>query len=405
MIRRALLGRRIDLPLGLLALGILANPFYVLRSGLPQPGDFVIMAAVAMLLAGSRFRLQIPRAVQVPAFLVTAFAAWVTLVSLTWALLLGDARVAIAFLFITYNVSAFLTVLSLPARYGPGVTSTVGLFYAAAVILVTALVPVFYEPWMYRQEFMFNNPNQVGYFAVFSTSCYAVVPGRTRFPVWLDALVLGGAAILVVMSASRAAFFGLVPLAFFIARSRGATGSLAIGGLVAAALVGLLYLSGPALTPGLEGPDMASRTNRLTDVEAGAGMERGYERILDYPEYTLLGAGEGGLQRFNVGAFDLEIHSTPGTLLFSYGIVGLSLMAGVLLWLVRRGGWSSLLWIAPPVLVGITHNTLRQTDLWVFLALAVLRVAPSAPPTRHAVSVRGGSDPRSSIPRMAPSSR
>jgi hypothetical protein len=107
--------------------------------------------------------------------------------------------------------------------------------------------------------------------------------------------------------------------------------------------------------------------------------ERGYDRILKYPEYLLLGAGEGGYQRFRhdsaLGTH--EIHSSIGTLFFCYGAVGTLLFALFSLTVLRRSGLRMWLLVAPSFAYGMTHQGLRFTLFWVLLAIVVaLRESP-----------------------------
>jgi hypothetical protein len=95
---------------------------------------------------------------------------------------------------------------------------------------------------------------------------------------------------------------------------------------------------------------------------------RGYDRILHHGEFLAFGAGEGALYRFQSGE-TLEMHSSLGTLLFSYGIVGLLLFARML-WLIARGaGAKPLLFLVPALSYSLAHNGLRQTEFWLLIVL------------------------------------
>ena len=68
--------------------------------------------------------------------------------------------------------------------------------------------------------------------------------------------------------------------------------------------------------------------------------------------------------------YDVEIHSTLGSLIFSYGLVGAGL---ALLALVASIGRSlaGFLYLGPVMIYGLAHNGIRQPLLWVLLAVAV----------------------------------
>lgn len=66
------------------------------------------------------------------------------------------------------------------------------------------------------------------------------------------------------------------------------------------------------------------------------------------------------------------MHSTVGTVLFSYGVIG-TFLFGIVLWRIyRRSGFANFLYLAPAFAYGLTHQGLRFSLLWVlFAALAV----------------------------------
>lgn len=95
---------------------------------------------------------------------------------------------------------------------------------------------------------------------------------------------------------------------------------------------------------------------------------RGYDRIWNHPEYIVLGAGEGAVDRFNTRLKGGELHSTWGTVLFSYGLIGLGLFLNFLRRLWKLSG-KYFLYTVPAWIYGLTHQGLRFTTLWLLLAL------------------------------------
>ena len=103
---------------------------------------------------------------------------------------------------------------------------------------------------------------------------------------------------------------------------------------------------------------------------------RGYGRIALYPEFILFGAAEGigpgNDPRYDDPYMSGEIHSTFGTLLFSYGFVGL---ATFLILLIIATDWTSLISITSVMAISsysLTHQGLRFTNVWIFLVVAFL---------------------------------
>ena len=89
-----------------------------------------------------------------------------------------------------------------------------------------------------------------------------------------------------------------------------------------------------------------------------------------YPEYLIFGAGEGIAYRLlKKGDNFNELHSTWGTLLFSYGIAGFTSFMMMLAILFRSAPWRHLWYFLPIALYGLTHQGLRFSMLWVFFGL------------------------------------
>ena len=112
-------------------------------------------------------------------------------------------------------------------------------------------------------------------------------------------------------------------------------------------------------------PQIESRFESIGIQTDDSLAGRGYERIWLHPEMNLLGGGEGAVWRWESSMRNkTEIHSSWGTILFSYGIPGVILMA-VFFWrLVPRLGLASLIPFGAVFLYGITHSIrLNRWDL------------------------------------------
>lgn len=363
------LGRRpVDAPLALYLAAILVSPWYVFDSGLPQPGDVLMLLAAIVQAVTQGGRLRFPRYARGYVFAMVGFVAWVVLVGSTWTMILGYVSPARNAVFYVFNGLVALVTMSLPARYGRGVVPVIMGAYVVSMVgsLSGGLLTV--EIGLYRQTLTFNNPNQVGYFALLAASIATLPPpsGKGR-PWWADATSLTVAATMVVFSASRAAMVAMLPLLLAVSlRSRRGWMYLVGGAAV-----------GPALlfTVGTTGSIAAER---LSDLENNA--ERGYDRIYKHVEYVFLGAGEGGFARYDRVNYLAEIHSTPGTILFSYGLPGTVLFLLILWQPVRLAGPLAALSIAPAMVYGLTHQGLRTTELWVLTAMLVATAGEARAP-------------------------
>ncbi|MFT7158405.1 MAG: hypothetical protein ACI8Q1_003437, partial [Parvicella sp.] len=94
-----------------------------------------------------------------------------------------------------------------------------------------------------------------------------------------------------------------------------------------------------------------------------------YDRISNHPEYLIFGAGEGGYNRFDTFIDNHEMHSSLGTIVFSYGIPGIVLFTLFVFSLLKKLPWFYLVYSLPLFAYGITHMGLRFTVFWVALMM------------------------------------
>ena len=132
-------------------------------------------------------------------------------------------------------------------------------------------------------------------------------------------------------------------------------------------LVGLLFVSSDSAI-------WVDARDNLTRSDSSDVSGRGYERIFDYPQYTFFGAAEGALTRF--GRNQKSLHSTVGTIFFSYGVVGLGLFFAMLLSIFRTAGLEAAAFILPAFLFGVTHHGLRFPLAWLLIAIILCMSTP-----------------------------
>jgi hypothetical protein len=238
----------------------------------------------------------------------------------------------------------------------------------------------------------FNNPNQLGYWALVVMACLAVVKERSPLG-FVDVLALGSGYYIVMLSLSKAASISgalLVLLIMAFCRCQRGVGFLLAGALA----LGLLYqFAGGGLVERFMSFEAVTNLNdRLSGIGSSEDdnlMHRGYARLIQNPQYLAFGAGEGAFERLTQYARakrpDKEFHSTLGTILMSYGLVGLTLFGLLLLVIFSRAPLASIAYLGPVMLYSITHVGIRTSEFWVFLALVYAQArygtwGPSVPP-------------------------
>lgn len=360
------------------SLFVLTIPFYVVASGLPQPGNALIVVLLPMALRGWNRRLppQFSRAIRP----LSLFALWSTVVSLAWAIFTGKLGYLSFPLYYAFNTIVFMTALLLHRRHG-----AVFLRLTVQIVLLAVMIQVIasfaFSEASYRGELFFNNPNQLGYYALLAATVIALSQQRVSLGRLHASVGLTGAAYLAVLSASRAAVGGIALLVILLVFSNPRI--ILVASLAALAL---LTAGGP-VSNALDVAHERVMMNR--DPETSFASERGYDRLWSHKELMLIGAGEGDFQRFSSDPKEHhEIHSSPATILFSYGVAGAILFLLFVSRVLEGVSLRTALFLVPPLFYTLSHQGLRFTMLWVVLAIFVAhKCSPSRmgkhPPLRY----------------------
>jgi hypothetical protein len=338
---------------------LVTAPLNVLPSGSVQPVDILLLVIIGLIIQKDRQLLErIPRG-QLGGVITTValLVGYALVVGTVWAALLANLTMVVAGLYYAFNATVFVVVLHRVRTAGHQFLRclAVGTFLSASF---QAILLFFAPSQAGRETLMFNNPNQLGYYALLITAIYAVSASRLRVPKIVTLLFLGATTALTAASLSKAALIGIgMCIVFMIPRVKWA--------LVAAIMAAITF----SLLPSVEELSSTSVARRLMLIGSDSddtAEARGYGRILDHWQYAVLGAGEGALERFNTS---VEIHSTYGTLLFSYGVPGLTLFVLYIVGVKRCCDWRLFIWCLPALAYGVTHQGLRTTEFWILLAL------------------------------------
>ena len=98
----------------------------------------------------------------------------------------------------------------------------------------------------------------------------------------------------------------------------------------------------------------------LSDNRSFGG--RGYDRIANFPQYLLFGAGEGPSKRFNE---DIELHSVFANVFFSYGIIGIALFISAFASFTKKTSKEIIVLALALALFGMVHMSLRVPFFWI----------------------------------------
>lgn len=326
--------------------------FYVFPSGLPQPADLVAVWVIALSLKFRRlqfFKGEI---------WLLFFFLYALLVNCIWAINLSSFGLFMPNIYLLFNALVYLVFRSLfwsESRYFCSAFK----FVVAALIL--ELVFVFVGQAGFRSTGTFNNPNQLAYFSVCFTAMALFMCTRLGLGVKWMMVVLAIGWYLVLHSLSKAGIGAFLIFSSMLLYRLGPLRSI----LVVVFFFSTLFI--------FDIPVMESAIYRMESIgqdEDDSLSGRGYDRIINEIQYVFFGAGEGEYTRHQ-SVWGGEIHSTFGTLLFSYGIFGLIIFSMFIYKAVvkRIGFIDSLVFLSPVFAYSVTHNGLRFTPFWILLAL------------------------------------
>lgn len=358
--------------LALWAVYLLTLPIYVTRGGLPKPADALIFLLIPAAFSTWDGRLEKHALGAFRALML--FTGWVVLVNAAWMLLLDTTIFdALYPMYYIYNALVFLAVSVLYRRHGDDfLRLTERVVYAAVFIQIA--ISFVYRGHTFRNSLFFDNPNQLGYYALLIACIISVLQRRLGSSVLRTSIGLTGCGYLAVMSASRSAVAGIAVLVILLVFS-----NLRVI-LMASVVAGALVLAGGPVADAID-----SMQQRVVDKQAQATVgfleQRGYDRILANKEYLLLGAGEQAKSRFaestRIGR--AEIHSSVGTLVFGYGIIGFVLFSVFLYRVIRGAPVRSSMILMAPLIYALGHQGLRFSTFWILLAVFVALKSPSNP--------------------------
>jgi hypothetical protein len=368
---------------------LMTSMFYVWSSGLPQPGDFLLLFFIAAALLWSWSRVPEEPLLYV---MLGILLVWITTINVIWFLVLGDYTFLRKTTFYYFNAVVVFFVVVIGFHDYERLRRCV--WWSCIIALVIQLVYTqALAGWLSgRDTGTFNNPNQLAYWALLILACLAVVKGREPLG-FIDISALLIALYFPLVAASRAGTASVALIIVIIALTRRwhvSTASVgaavvAIGLLTEATIGGIAGRVSSIESISASASMLAHRIEYAENQGLHSLMKRGYDRLLAYPEYLVLGAGEGAFERTN--ASGKEFHSSMGTLLLSYGIVGLTLFAAMLLVVFRKAPLRNWLYMAPIVTFGMTHQGLRFSEFWIFLGLVYAHSQYSGRVTSGSLSV------------------
>lgn len=344
------------------AVSIVFGCFYIFPSGVPQPAHFYTAGLFLIAARGGALSGRHYAPILTPLVLTVAYF---TIVGYVHYIRGRDLFTIISPLYYIYNAGVLLLAASL-CHLSP---SKMRAYVSTAVVIVLAVqVLAVYSGPSYpveRQTGTFNDPNQLGYMIILAVYIKLICKGRDRLN-YVDAVCFMLAIIIILRTQSRSAAIGFSAMllcALFVVKATFLLKATAL----CAALAAFLGSSNPlnSVTSSDLVMGLIHRFGERGHDDTFAG--RGYGRLLEHPQYLLLGAGEGQWWRYNERN---EIHSTWANILFSYGAIGFGLFLWLLYRVFCRVRLGATLMFVGPAAYGFSTYGARFSIFWLALGIA-----------------------------------
>lgn len=361
--------------ISILSIYLFLKPLYLFDSGSMQICDLLLSLAIVFYF--------IKRKITIPVFakkaisLIVCFSLFASMVNTYNYYKYGDERFIYSSLFIIYNIISYYFTIILIQDIGIKKADkefTKGCYLS----LILTVVGIFFLGSVTgRFAGFFNNPNQLGLYALLMITSGVLL--RDNLYGYHKIVYFVLSFISILYSGSKAAFLGLLGFAFVYYTLKDKNNiktvikKIMIIIILLASTIGFFFSDSQII---YSNPQLYYMKYRITNMQDEADSDlkygRGYGRIQDLEEDILWGLGEGAYDRFSIMRGH-EIHSTLASLLVSYGIIGLSIFSYFVYLNIKNKDYfiTNISALSGIALYSVTHNSIRNTVLWMLLALMI----------------------------------
>ena len=331
----------------LLLLFILIRPFYVRASGQVQPADgFLMLYFFCTVYRDFKAEVLVPNIKKNKLFYI--FLVFAIMINAFYHKVVPDPRFLFSSLYLIYMG---VVVYSYDSGINKGLIDKIryilyGNLMIQFLIYSSGLGRLYYELWeegATRYMGTFTDPNQFGFY-IFIVLLFAYLTKHEKVDTYLFPITSVMGIFLIIQSKSLAAFLGLAVL-YTLALLRFIGEKFRVNKVILCVMLiltttGVVYYFIPTSDFRIEDVEY-NTVNRIRykiyNVIYADGIkdilrERAAEKIINYPEYFIYGAGEGNYERYYPEPVN-EIHSSFINLFFSYGLIPFAILMG---WFKKR---------------------------------------------------------------------
>lgn len=334
----------------LLYIYLLLRPYYFFESGGVQFSDIFLILAFFLFIIFSKSnkkRLLLPIEKNKELFIFTILTFFINGIYFITFL---KFKFILSSLYYVFNLFAIILFFNLFAEKKQ--LNTVGIIFKLNLLLQLLFyllnVGKYFDSYRYMGTF--NDPNQFGFYILLSFSYIYIINNITdnkkyQFVFFIISIFLiyqcasTGMLLGILVFFILMIIYNLKNINNFINQNKNK---------LFFALVSLLFIG---IFIGLTGKNQMVSSfldskiiSRVEDKlyrksasqlngQMSIWQERGYDKLVIYPQYLLYGSGEGEYNRFDKSAHTNEIHATLPSILFYYGLIPFLL---IVYWLYKR---------------------------------------------------------------------
>ena len=368
----------------LFVLAIATKPLYLTSSGSLQISDYLYMALFALFLLPGK--ISFPRYKEAKwALSFIVLIVYQFLVNIASYIVndingINDMAMITRIIYYIFNLFVCITIFQLYGLIGYKKLLKLYLLGSSISIVVCYIGVIMYWSGTGRVTGFFNNPNQLGYYAILMMTVFVVFCHEMPKKFGLVLIIL--CVVLNVFSLSKASLIGsaalIISYALLSSDSKGIKKTILtiITVLLVTMIIYMMMFSDNAFfTDKYYIMKMRNRLfNMSSESDTDLGTGRGYDRIKEIGALIVTGVGQGAYDRFEA-LKGKELHSTYASLIVSYGLIGFGgycYLFGKAIFSNKRIVFNVLSMIGV-MLYSITHNGIRSSLLWTLIVMLLLR--------------------------------
>jgi hypothetical protein len=343
-----------------IGLGFLLSSFYIFPSGLPQLAHiFLIFSVLIFIFYNNKIIISDSK------YLIL-FVIYSTLINILFYYYRMDFSFVVSIIYWIFNLLLFLALVSFSLL-------NVNKFFEILRWIITISLVLNFIIWITgagRYDFSpryngyFNDPNQMAFWVLCSCAIGLILFKNLKIKIFIYSISIF--LILLTMSRSATLGFLILTLGFIFQYKK------RLDFKILFSLISLLFAIASFFILLKFGflDNIITRFSEGVEQNDDQTSSRGFDVLINFPEYLLFGAGQGAYYLYS--STGNEIHSTWFGILFYYGIIGFFLFFFFLFNIFKKLNSSEKIIFLAPMCYGFFTYNARTLVFWFLVAVFLL---------------------------------